>query len=137
MAMVLVDSTTGITEMDSKVLDLLKETTVPYQIVLTKVDKLFKLVPTDGEDPLTVENLEAVQSAVTRVRKRLDKGDYQPFDSILCTAAALHSLDRREGRVGIGDLRYACAQAAGITLSAKQRKEEEDLYEGIQVIEDT
>lgn len=134
--MLLVDSTTGITDMDAKVLDLLSETTMPYQIVLTKVDKLFKQVPADGQDPLTTENLEIVQNAVARVRKRLEKGEYRPLDSILCTASALHSLDRREGRVGIGDLRYACMQAASIQLSAKRRKDDDDFFEGIQVIED-
>ena len=137
---VLIESSHGLTPIDSEILSTLREASVPHQIILTKIDKLiFGKSSPSIDKPLTSSQLTPLYNTIAKIRQQLHEEQFTPLGDILCTSSKTRSVDKREGRLGIDAVRWACLQAVGIE-SGKQGKgrkhENEELLEGLQILED-
>jgi hypothetical protein len=121
-------------------LSILRDASVPHQIILTKVDKLILGQSSSSiEEPLTSTQLSRLQKAIAKIRQQLYDAKFTPMSDILCTSAKTLSPNKKEGRLGISDVRWACLQAAGIEVGKQGRlakDEHNELLEGLTILED-
>ncbi|KAF2860647.1 P-loop containing nucleoside triphosphate hydrolase protein [Piedraia hortae CBS 480.64] len=106
---VLLDAELNLKDNDMTLLLHLKDIGVPFQIILSKVDKV--LPTSDVGMDAAMDILKSKCDAITRTLAEAS-GSYSPLD-ILCTSATKGLHPHR--KFGIDELRFAILSASGIT----------------------
>jgi GTP-binding protein len=118
-AFLLVDAEHGIKETDRQLIDLFKEKEVPYQIVLSKVDRVLfdgSRTPSQGALESRFSQLRRTMESV----KELVQPDSEEDGGAVGEVIACSSEKWIEGkRMGIDAVRFAMLQAAGLELRPK------------------
>ncbi|TVY87949.1 putative GTP-binding protein [Lachnellula willkommii] len=121
-AFLLVDAEHGVKVSDRQILALFKEHEVPYQIVLSKADKvLFHGSRTPSPDALT-SRISELRRTMEKVRDAVQPDPENDDEHAFGEAIACSSEKWIEGhRMGIDAVRFAMLQAAGLELQQKTR----------------
>lgn len=120
-AFLLIDAEHGVKDSDRFVIDMFKEHRVPYQIVLSKVDRaLFGKKKHLG--PAALEGrLEVLKGKMNQV-KNIIQPDTEEDGGAVGEVLACSSERSIEGkRMGIDDVRFAMLHAAGLELRPKTK----------------
>lgn len=123
-AFVLIDAKVGVTALDEQILEVLRKSGTSFQVVVSKVDKVGKVL---GEKVLGEEKLERCYRELERVYERV-REKVMPegmrvgyaLDDILATSSAKR-LAKGEF-VGIDGLRWAILQATGLQCDENGRR---------------
>jgi hypothetical protein len=115
---------------------MLRDLSVPHQIILTKIDRLL------DDDPHKTrrsnEDLAPLHKVIDVVRKQLREKQLTPLGDILCTSSKTPSLFLAEGRLGIAGVRAACVAAAGLEQPSSSRRVRRVIakdMDGIEILE--
>ena len=116
---VLIDALHGVKESDRQVVQMLRELVVPYQVVLSKVDRVLfdgGRVPSEG---LLKGRLEGLMGRMEDIRE-LVKLETEEDGGSVGEVIACSAERRVEGKLlGIDALRFAMLYAAGLELKEK------------------
>ncbi len=115
----LVDAEHGVKESDIKLLGLLKQEGIPYQVLLSKVDKVLypgSRMPSEGALRGRLESLKRTMEVVKEVVQPDSEEDAGAVGQILACSA---KKSIKGHQMGIGAVRFAMLQAAGLEFRAK------------------
>lgn len=117
-AFLLVDAEHGVKETDLQILALFKSKRIPYQVVLSKVDKVLYGKGIPGS-VVRSENLAELARKMEEVKDAIQP-DSEDDGGVIGEVIACSSHIRMAGkRPGIDAVRYAMLQAAGLELKPK------------------
>ena len=118
-AFLLVDAEHGVKESDKQLLGLFKQQEIPYQVVLSKVDKILlpgSRLPSEGALEARFSDLRRTMEKV----KEVIQPDTEDDGGAVGEVIACSSEKWIEGkRLGIDALRFAMLQAAGLEFRPK------------------
>src|ERR1051326_2678811 len=111
-AFLLIDSEHGVKSNDEQILEILVDNSIPFQLILSKVDKL---LPSRMKFSLSPETLAVVQDRVNRahqrVRERVESiTGHHSHDQIMLACAAGAKL-KNDQRLGVDGVRWAVLSA--------------------------
>jgi len=117
-AFLLVDAEHGVKETDLQILALFKSQRIPYQVILSKVDKLLYGKGKPGS-AIRPENLAELARKMEEVKEAIQP-DSEDDGGVVGEVIACSSQIWMAGkRPGINAVRYAMLQAAGLELKPK------------------
>lgn len=120
-AFLLIDAEHGIKESDRQIVDLFKEHAVPYQVVLSKVDRVLFDGKRNPSPAVLEKRLLALQGKMEDVREVVQP-DSEEDGGAVGEVIACSSERWVEGkRMGIDELRFAMLHAAGLELRPKAK----------------
>ena len=118
-AFLLVDAEHGIKETDLQILALFKSQRIPYQVVLSKVDKVLYGKGKPGTSAIRPENMAALARMMEEVKDAIQP-DTEEDGAVVGEVLACSSQIWMDGkRPGINAIRYAMLQAAGLEMKPK------------------
>ncbi|KAJ5054824.1 uncharacterized protein L3040_001088 [Drepanopeziza brunnea f. sp. 'multigermtubi'] len=121
-AFLLVDADHGIKETDIRTLAMFKSQKVPYQVILSKADKLMKWGTKNPGGKAMEEGLLRLDQMMRRV-KDIVQPDLEEEDSVLAIGEIISCSSTRwmngKERPGINAVRFAMLKAAGLEMKPK------------------
>lgn len=118
-AFVLIDGSHGIKKIDEEALALLRESAIPHQIILSKVDKLLSKSTKNFKSGIMPAKIPKLKRMLGELRPIIQPGDGHPGalgEIVTCSS------DARLGKryfVGINTVRWAILSAAGFDGTMK------------------
>jgi GTP-binding protein len=150
-AFLLLDSTLDPKDSDLAVLALLAQNSIPYQLLLTKIDRILYPTGRTRPGPAETQNLQKLHDRCVRIRQIVEDGVHDrlgklkvtnsnkkkgnrveklPVQDVLCTSADMHVPG--VGRLGIGETRWAILQACGMDILDNKH-----FLDGIPILDDS
>ncbi|KAI4151288.1 MAG: hypothetical protein LQ340_003592 [Diploschistes diacapsis] len=128
---VLVDSTHWLKKTDIWLLDMLRESRIPHQVVLSKIDRLIFKTPGKTRPPITPEKLAPRMAVIQQKLREMDETQsavpdtgssgervLKTFGQVIACAAESGKFkylgEPRLGALGMDNLRWAVLQACGL-----------------------
>ena len=110
-AFLLVDAEHGLKNADVQLLDILHESNIPHQIILSKVDKILDIRSRIPSDEKIARRLGNVKKLCSSVQDKLTGRPTASPDILCCSAEK--SLARGK-KLGIDAIRWAALSASGV-----------------------